>query len=150
MHRWRSPGRLPRSMTGLVSSRSGSSSRYSQSSRAASSAGTDRASFLLAIQDAVVASNELGPKFKAGTPKQERDLARVQRRRELPTILIQTFQSLAQRVVMLRLRGNGRDTSFTPTAVVRFLLRRAVVLAFPARLIGFGLWPPHVRPNARK
>lgn len=105
-----------------------------------------------AIQDAVVASNLLGAKLKANAPIRERDLARVQRQRELPTIVIQTFQSIAQRVVMQRLKatdGGGADTTFTPPALVRLLLRTPTVLALPARLIGFGLWPPHVRTKAR-
>jgi 2-polyprenyl-6-methoxyphenol hydroxylase-like FAD-dependent oxidoreductase len=102
-----------------------------------------------AIQDAVVASNLLGEKLTIGTPIQERDLAEVQRRRELPVRVIQTFQSFAQRAVMARLRTTGPDSVFTPPPVVRFLLRRPVVLALPARLIGFGLWPPHVRTRSR-
>src|SRR5215216_6841507 len=52
-----------------------------------------------AIQDAVVASNVLGEKLRSSTPVRERDLAEVQRRRELPTRAIQAFQSLAQRGV---------------------------------------------------
>ena len=53
-----------------------------------------------AIQDAVVAFNVLGEKLRSGTPIREQDLAEVQRRRELPTRAIQTFQSLAQRGVV--------------------------------------------------
>lgn len=47
----------------------------------------------LAIQDAIVASNILGPRLKIGSPA-VRHLAAVQRRRELPARLIQRFQSL--------------------------------------------------------
>jgi 2-polyprenyl-6-methoxyphenol hydroxylase-like FAD-dependent oxidoreductase len=106
-----------------------------------------------AIQDAVVASNLLGAKLRMGRAIEEHDLARVQRLRELPTIVIQTFQSLAQRVVMRRLKsmgGSGTDDTFTPPAFVRLLLRMRVTLALPVRLIGFGLWPPHVRTISAK
>ncbi|MDQ6693112.1 MAG: FAD-dependent oxidoreductase [Chloroflexota bacterium] len=102
-----------------------------------------------AIQDAVVTSNLLGAKLKAGATIGEHDLARVQRQRELPVVIIQTFQSLAQRVIMLRLNATGGEGSFTPPAIVRLLLRTPAFLALPARLIGFGLWPPHVRGRAK-
>jgi 2-polyprenyl-6-methoxyphenol hydroxylase-like FAD-dependent oxidoreductase len=52
-----------------------------------------------AIQDAVVAFNVLGQKLRTVEPIREQDLAEVQRRRELPTRAIQTFQTLAQRGV---------------------------------------------------
>jgi 2-polyprenyl-6-methoxyphenol hydroxylase-like FAD-dependent oxidoreductase len=104
-----------------------------------------------AIQDAVVAANVLGPRLKAGIPLRTRDLARVQRRREWPTRLIQTFQTLAQRAVMARVTAAGAGAPFTPPRLVRVLLKSPLVLALPARLIGFGLWPPHVKapPRAR-
>ena len=102
-----------------------------------------------AIQDAVVASNVLGAKLRAGVPIGEGDLARVQRQRMLPTIVIQTFQSLAQMVVMRRLRAADGDVAFTPPRLVRLLLRIPAVLALPARLIGFGLWPPRVVAGQR-
>jgi 2-polyprenyl-6-methoxyphenol hydroxylase-like FAD-dependent oxidoreductase len=104
-----------------------------------------------AIQDAVVASNLLAAKLRVGRTIEEHDLARVQRLRALPTIVIQTFQSLAQRVVIRSLKSmgaSGADDTFTPPAFVRLLLRMPVVLALPARLIGFGLWPPHVRTSS--
>ena len=113
-----------------------------------------------AIQDAVVASNLLGGKLKAGVPIQACDLAKVQSRRELPTRVIQAFQTLAQRVVMARLKGfravpgagpgSGALDSFTPPLIVRTLLRSRLVLALPARFIGWGLWPPHVRTGGAK
>ena len=104
-----------------------------------------------AIQDAVVASNILGSKLNANVPIGTPDLARVQRKRELPTRLIQAFQTLAQRVVMARVIGaggvaaGGNADSFTPPAFVRLLLKSPVVLALPARFVGWGLWPPCVR-----
>lgn len=104
-----------------------------------------------AIQDAVVASNVLGAKLKDGGPIQERDLVGVQSRRELPTRVIQTFQTFAQKVVMARLRKMSPDETelFTPPLIVRWLLRRPLILALPARFIGWGLWPQHVRIGSR-
>jgi len=71
----------------------------------------------------------------------------VQGKRELPTRVIQTFQMLAQKVVMARLRkvGTGGEDLFMPPLVVRMLLKIPVGLALPARLIGWGLRPPHMR-----
>jgi len=97
-----------------------------------------------AIQDAVVASNVLGEKLGTGTPLRERDLAEVQRRRELPTRAIQAFQALGQKGVasgVLRSKGEGAF------AVPRFavpLLRNRRLLAIPARFLSFGLLSPHV------
>jgi 2-polyprenyl-6-methoxyphenol hydroxylase-like FAD-dependent oxidoreductase len=97
-----------------------------------------------AIQDAVVASNVLGESLGTGTSLRERDLAEIQRRRELPTRAIQTFQALGQRGVasgVLRSEGEGAF------AVPRFavpLLRIRRLLAIPARFLSFGLLPPHV------
>jgi 2-polyprenyl-6-methoxyphenol hydroxylase-like FAD-dependent oxidoreductase len=102
-----------------------------------------------AIADAVVAANVLGAKLKAGAPIETRDLARIQRRREWPTRVIQTFQAAAQRM--------GETTSGRPGAqnvpvlarFMRLLLRAPGLRRLPARLIGFGLWPAHVRRDER-
>src|SRR5262249_58794679 len=48
-----------------------------------------------AIQDAVVASNVLGPRFRAGHIR-ESDLAAVQRRRGWPVRIVQGYQRLVQ------------------------------------------------------
>lgn len=96
-----------------------------------------------AIQDAVVAAGVLGEKLRSGTPVRERDLAEVQRRRELPTRAIQTFQSLAQRGVargVLRFEG---ERTFAVPRLVLLLLKIPWLLAIPARFLSFGLRPPH-------
>ena len=46
----------------------------------------------LAIQDAVAAARILGPALRAPAPIDERQLARVQRRRAWPTRITQAFQ----------------------------------------------------------
>ena len=98
-----------------------------------------------AIQDAVVAANVLGPKLRSGTPIQERDLAKVQRQRELPTKVIQTFQSLAQRAVSANILNAENDQVLQLPAFVLPLLSRPWLLAAPARMLGYGLCPPHVQ-----
>jgi 2-polyprenyl-6-methoxyphenol hydroxylase-like FAD-dependent oxidoreductase len=98
-----------------------------------------------AIQDAVVASNVLGEKLGTSTPIREQDLlAEVQRRRELPTRVIQAFQSLAQRGVASGVLGSEGERAFAIPRFVLPLLKSPRLLAIPARLLGFGLRPPHV------
>jgi 2-polyprenyl-6-methoxyphenol hydroxylase-like FAD-dependent oxidoreductase len=97
-----------------------------------------------AIADAVVASNLLGPRLRAGRPLRAHDLARVPQQREWPTRVIQTFQAFAQRVVMARLRRIDTPEFFTPPWFVRRLLQTPAILTLPAWFIGFGLRAPHV------
>src|SRR5215216_5351504 len=97
-----------------------------------------------AIQDAVVASNVLGSKLGTGTPIGEQDLAEVQRRRELPIRVIQTFQSLAQRGVVRGVLSSEGERVFAVPRFVLPLLKIPRLLAIPARFLSFGLRPPHV------
>jgi 2-polyprenyl-6-methoxyphenol hydroxylase-like FAD-dependent oxidoreductase len=85
-----------------------------------------------AIQDAVVAANVLGEKLRSGTPVREQDLAEVQRRRELPTRVIQTFQSLAQRGVMRGVLNSEGERAFAVPRFVLPLLKIPWLLAIPA------------------
>lgn len=98
-----------------------------------------------AIQDAVVAANLLSARLKAGEPLTERDLAAVQRQRELPTRIMQTFQALVQERVSAIVGGAGsRDRLAVPAFVVP-LLRLPWALALPARFIAYGFCPPRLR-----
>ena len=96
----------------------------------------------LAIQDAVAAANLLAEPLGAGAVS-ERDLRRVQWRRWLPTVVTQGFQ----RVVQARLLGpvlQGRAVD--PTSIpLRQLARLGFVRRLPARLVGVGVLPEHVR-----
>ena len=97
-----------------------------------------------AIQDAVVAANQLSAPLKAGGPIAERTLAAIQRERELPTRLMQTFQALVQRqvgVVMARTGGRGQ---MAVPAIFLPLLRLRWLLAVPARFIAYGFCPPRL------
>jgi 2-polyprenyl-6-methoxyphenol hydroxylase-like FAD-dependent oxidoreductase len=96
----------------------------------------------LAIQDAVAAANRLAGPLREGrvTP---RDLQAVQRRREFPTRVTQGIQVLIQNGVIRRVLAGRKPLGLPlPLRLFRWfpLLRR-----IPARLIGMGIRPEHVR-----
>jgi len=91
-----------------------------------------------AIQDAVVAANVLSTPLQEGHV-QLRDLAAVQRRREWPTRIIQAFQALVQQRLIAQ--ALDPEQSFR----LPLFLRLPIVRYLPARLIGLGIWPVHVR-----
>ncbi|HWA91375.1 MAG TPA: FAD-dependent oxidoreductase [Rhizomicrobium sp.] len=98
----------------------------------------------LAIQDAVAAANILGPILKKRTPRLS-DLAKVQRRRQWPTRVTQWFQVLVQKNVLapnLRARQTPK-----PPMVLYWLKRWPWLRRFPARFVGVGVRPEHVRPG---
>ena len=100
-----------------------------------------------AIQDAVAAANVLAGPLEESRAKLEdldpRRLAMVQRRRELPTRLIQAGQALIQNKVLGSALAS--DGPFEPPTPVRLLLRLPGLRALPARIIGFGLWPARLK-----
>ncbi|HSK98963.1 MAG TPA: FAD-dependent oxidoreductase [Rubrobacteraceae bacterium] len=105
-----------------------------------------------AIQDAVVAANVLGGPLKESqrrlTNLDTRHLAAVQRRRFLPTRLIQRFQALIQhRVLAPTLRSNE---PFSPPPLLRLLPRVPILRTIPARIVGFGFWPVRVREQCEE
>jgi 2-polyprenyl-6-methoxyphenol hydroxylase-like FAD-dependent oxidoreductase len=95
-----------------------------------------------AIQDAVVAANILSGKLKYGIVSQK-DLAEVQRQRELPTRFIQRLQSFAQQGVLAPVLKAKQP--FTIPDWVRVLLSIPFVRTSPARIVGYGLFPAHVK-----
>ncbi|MGQ0601464.1 MAG: FAD-dependent oxidoreductase, partial [Anaerolineales bacterium] len=99
-----------------------------------------------AIQDAVVASNVLGGKLCAGTQIQDHDLAEVQRQREWPVRIIQSFQSIAQQAVAARVLAEGDGRPFIIPKVIVSLLNIPGLLALPARFIAYGFCPPRLQP----
>src|SRR4051794_13560223 len=100
----------------------------------------------LAIQDAVAAAALLAGPLRTGRVR-GRELAKVQRRRTVPTRLIQAFQRLFQGVAFgRRSRGPG-----TMVRTVAFAARRLPALRMlPARMIAFGPLPEHAPPFARR
>src|ERR671914_2667067 len=82
-----------------------------------------------AIQDAVVAANALSRPLKRSQGRlvdlDTKYLAKVQRRRRLPTRLIQGAQALSQHQVLARALGS--DEPFAPPLPLRLLLRAPIV-----------------------
>jgi 2-polyprenyl-6-methoxyphenol hydroxylase-like FAD-dependent oxidoreductase len=100
----------------------------------------------LAIQDAVAAANILAPVLKKGSPKLP-DLAKVQARREFPTKVIQAFQVAAQNALLAPTLRATRTPK--PPWIFRLLNAWPWARQFPARFIGLGVRPEHVRLPAR-
>lgn len=91
-----------------------------------------------AIQDAVVAANVLSGPLKAGQLRL-RHLAAVQRQRELPTRIIQGFQSLLQQQIIAKALKSSKP--FKPPSFMHLPILRDL----PARLMAFGVWPAHLK-----
>ena len=96
----------------------------------------------LAIQDAVAAANILSAPLASGRLSDE-DLRRVQLRRELPTRVIQRAQLAIQDQFLRRALEHRGDVK-VPLAM-RLLQRFPVLRRIPARLVGVGVRPEHVR-----
>jgi 2-polyprenyl-6-methoxyphenol hydroxylase-like FAD-dependent oxidoreductase len=95
-----------------------------------------------AIQDGVAAANLLIGPLKRGRVKVS-DLEAVQRRRELPTRIIQRVQTLVQQNVIAA--GLNPNVPFRLPLIVRLILRVPILRNIPARLIGYGFWPVHIK-----
>jgi 2-polyprenyl-6-methoxyphenol hydroxylase-like FAD-dependent oxidoreductase len=96
----------------------------------------------LAIQDAVATANLLAEPLRADRLTVD-DLARVQRRRELPTRVIQRLQIVMQRVVIRRVLASRQRVQ--APFVIRLIARIPWLRRIPARLVGLGVRPEHVR-----
>ena len=99
----------------------------------------------LAIQDAVAAANLLYEPLRRGAVS-EQDLASVQRRRMLPTMLVQGFQRAAQRAVISPALS-GR-TIVRPDGLER-ASRIPVLRSAIGRWAGYGPRPERPRPELR-
>jgi len=97
----------------------------------------------LAVQDAVAAANRLAAPLAAGDPL-DRLLGEVQKRRVLPTRVIQAAQKLAQERVIGRLLEPGAPILDAPV-IVKLLDRCPSLRRIPGRLIGLGLCRERVR-----
>ena len=90
-----------------------------------------------AVQDAVVAANVLTEPLKRGRLRL-RDLAAVQRQREIPTRIIQGFQRLAQEQIVTRaLAGRARCSRR------RSCTCRSCGTCSPGSALG--VWPVHLK-----
>jgi 2-polyprenyl-6-methoxyphenol hydroxylase-like FAD-dependent oxidoreductase len=100
----------------------------------------------LAIQDAVAASNLVAGPLRRRTLSLA-DLRRVERRRRFPTWATQALQVAAQNHVLDPLL-DAKTTPAVP-AVVKWMQRWPRLQRIPARLLGLGFRPEHVREPAR-
>jgi 2-polyprenyl-6-methoxyphenol hydroxylase-like FAD-dependent oxidoreductase len=96
----------------------------------------------LAVQDAVAAANVLVPRMRQGKAT-EADLRAIQKRRDFPTKATQRVQVLIQdRVISSVLKGQQAPK---PPLPLRLLQRFPWLRRFPARAMGMGLRPEHIR-----
>ena len=100
----------------------------------------------LAVQDAVAAANILAEPLLSGTVDQAA-LRRVQQRREFPTRIIQRGQVFVQQRVISSLLANTGEIE--PPLIVKLLKRFPVLRRIPARIIGLGVRPEHIRTPER-
>jgi 2-polyprenyl-6-methoxyphenol hydroxylase-like FAD-dependent oxidoreductase len=100
----------------------------------------------LAVQDAVTAANRLYAPLlawqRSGRPVSTRDLAAVQRRRWLATVLAQELQRLLQRVGIRRALRGDQVLGPHPKKIFQHVPVLQKVLS---RSIGVGFYPEHVR-----
>jgi 2-polyprenyl-6-methoxyphenol hydroxylase-like FAD-dependent oxidoreductase len=96
----------------------------------------------LAVQDAVAAANILARPLREGGVTVEH-LAAVQKRRMFPTRVTQRIQLAIQNTVISRVLASTARPK--PPLAVRLLERFPLLRRIPARLIGMGVRPEHVR-----
>ena len=101
----------------------------------------------LAIQDAVAAAARLAPALLRGKVTVQ-DLAAVQRRRQLPTVIIQSVQRLMHRGVFIPLFTGKR--SGPPAAVMYLAQHVPVLMGLLPRMIAHGPLPEHAPAFARR
>jgi len=97
----------------------------------------------LAIQDAVAAANILAQPLSCGAVSDDR-LREVQQRREYPTRMTQGFQVFAHKRLLGPALNNGTHVRRLPLPF-KLLQRLPVLRRIPARLLGLGFRPEHVR-----
>jgi 2-polyprenyl-6-methoxyphenol hydroxylase-like FAD-dependent oxidoreductase len=96
----------------------------------------------LAVQDAVAAANILWRPLAAGTLCED-DLDHVQERREFPTRVTQRIQVFLQNKVVDAALGTGKGLE--APLPLRLMSRLAWLRRIPARLVGMGVRPEHIR-----
>ena len=98
----------------------------------------------LAIQDAVATANALAGKLAAGNLT-DHDVQKVQRRRDFPTRATQWLQVMVQKRVIGRVLSSSQP--LTAPMLLRLLQRWPVLRRLPARIVGLGFRPEHVRTS---
>ncbi len=100
----------------------------------------------MAVQDAVAAARLLAAPLREHRVTAG-DLAAVQRRREFPTAVTQTFQRFLH-AVMRRAIDSGKTPS--PNKLLRVVARFPQLSVIPAYLMGVGVRPEHAPEFARR
>lgn len=98
----------------------------------------------LAIQDAVAAANILAKPLSARAVH-DSELASVQKRREFPTRTTQRMQIVIQNNVIKRVLGS---THIQAPWILKLVDRWPVLQRIPARVLGIGFRPEHVKTPA--
>ncbi|MET3923360.1 FAD-dependent oxidoreductase [Arthrobacter sp. UYEF20] len=101
----------------------------------------------LAVQDAVAAAECLAPALLRGRVTVE-DLVKVERRRRMPTVVVQTVQRLMHRTVFAPIMTGKK--SRLPPAVLYVGRRVPAVRRIMPRFIAFGPRPEHAPAFARR
>jgi 2-polyprenyl-6-methoxyphenol hydroxylase-like FAD-dependent oxidoreductase len=96
----------------------------------------------LAVQDAVAAANILASPLLQGAVATDQ-LRAVQRRRELPTRLTQRLQVFLQDRVIRRVLSTQRQPALP--LLLRLMRRWPLLRRIPARVVGIGFRPEHVK-----
>jgi 2-polyprenyl-6-methoxyphenol hydroxylase-like FAD-dependent oxidoreductase len=100
----------------------------------------------LAVQDAVAAANILAQPLQAGAVDED-VLRRVQERREFPTRIIQRLQVIIQERVITGVLGSRERIK--PPLPVKLLRAVPILRRIPARILGIGIRPEHIRTSER-
>jgi 2-polyprenyl-6-methoxyphenol hydroxylase-like FAD-dependent oxidoreductase len=101
----------------------------------------------LAVQDAVAAANILALPLLAGVVGEDL-LGQVQERREFPTRMIQRAQVFIQERVITGVLGNREEIK--PPFLVKLLWAVPILRRIPARIVGIGIRPEHIRTPERR
>ena len=98
----------------------------------------------LAIQDAVAAANILAKPLSTRAAYDDQ-LASVQKRREFPTRATQRMQIAIQNNVIKRVLGS---TQIQAPWILKLVDRWPLLQRIPARVLGIGFRPEHVKTSA--
>ena len=101
----------------------------------------------LAIADAVAAAGVLAQPLRDGRLTTD-DLAKVRRRRVVPTVVTQTVQRVLHRQLLGRVLEGHQPNP--PAALLKLLERAPQLTAVPAYIVGVGLLPQHAPDFARR